>query len=711
MVNVGCTTCGARYELSDEHAARLFALRCPSCSGALSEGAFATLEVSVPRGREEQRRASGRQQAASPSSASADAAVTLVDDSPPRPLPPRPHATPAAPAARATPAAPPPVHATSPHRTPAQPHPGPARTGERIGRYELRSLLGQGGFGSVYRAWDPQNQREVALKLLIAPDERARQRFAQEIRAAARLRHPGIVTLLDSGEDEGRPFLVTELVRGKRLDEVAEDLPLRRRVEVIRDVAIAVDYAHGEGVLHRDLKPQNVLVDERGQARLIDFGLARVAGSARLTQEGEAFGTPAYMAPEQAGLARKLGVDERTDVYSLGATLYHALAGEPPFEGHGPDLFLALFRDDPEPPSACSLDEIPPALDAICLKCLEKDADLRYPGPRALADDLARWLAGEDVLAQHPPLARRLRRWAGRNPAGLGFVSGLCAGLLLGVAATTLLVTDAAPPRTRVAARAGDPQQEEKGLERRGRPRLHSEPGAHEVKRTDRSPGLVRENSPPGRNPYAEAPNEGQARPIRPAPPGADGPDGEMPRPTPPGGREPQHGEFGSDGEVDGGSTGPDTGVMTGNPEAKIEGTPRGGDHPQNGAPKGGGRVGRAPGGLPKDGAIQGRPDAPAPSPAAEPSRVPVPRESPWTEPREPDAAAAASPSAPAQRTSPSPARVLAGGLLLGLLGLLGLAGLSVLHGRRARAEAHRQASEAFQRWRRGVADDEPPAA
>ncbi|HBP18367.1 MAG TPA: hypothetical protein DEA08_11330, partial [Planctomycetes bacterium] len=269
----GCTQCGARFELSPDQLKALD-LRCPRCTGPLALGAR-TQRIETPH------------------------AMT------PREATPR----------EATP------REATPRTLPREPAPeGLARLpeqGSRIGPYVLRGLLGRGGYGSVFRAFDPRHGREVALKLLEAPSERSRERFKREARAVARLAHPSIVTLLDSGEAEGRPYLVQELIEGATLDE--RELDLRGRVSVVRDAARAVAYAHAQGVLHRDLKPSNLLVDAAGRGHVIDFGLARVLGTKRLTRSGEAFGTPAFMAPEQAGHG-KHPIDERADVYALGAT-------------------------------------------------------------------------------------------------------------------------------------------------------------------------------------------------------------------------------------------------------------------------------------------------------------------------------------------------------------------------------------------------------
>jgi serine/threonine-protein kinase len=284
-----------------------------------------------------------------------------------------------------------------------------------LGRYLLLSELGTGAFSTVHRAWDTHARREVAVKVLVQLGPDVRARFAREGAIAPKLDHPGIVRVLDRGEHERRPYLVMELVRGRTLEAVCADEPLEveRAVRLVREVALAIQHAHEQGILHRDLKPQNVLVDAEGRARVLDFGLARFIRDQgpRLTTTGAMIGTPLYLAPEQA-----FGEgDERSDVYSLGALLYFALTGESPLDASSLDTYLdMLLRDRPEPPSArrAGLD---PTLDAIVLRALEKEPELRYPSAAAFAEDLARWLEGTRFAVPGPPLTARVRRWAKRN--------------------------------------------------------------------------------------------------------------------------------------------------------------------------------------------------------------------------------------------------------------------------------------------------------
>jgi serine/threonine protein kinase len=257
-----------------------------------------------------------------------------------------------------------------------------------LGRFQLRERLGDGGFGEVLRAYDPRLDRDVAVKVLKQPNptERVMERFFREARAVARLDHPNIVAVHDSGFDDGQCWVAYQLVGGRPLwwyrDHHRMDALTVARM--IRALADALDHSHRMGVVHRDIKPANVLIDDQGRPRLIDFGLARRSDfESDLTRDGAVVGTPAYMSPEQAlGLSKN--VDERSDVYSLGVIFYELLYGRRPDE-------KATKSQVKEPAGAT----ISPALDRICAKAIATDPGARHPTARALADELDLWLEGQ----------------------------------------------------------------------------------------------------------------------------------------------------------------------------------------------------------------------------------------------------------------------------------------------------------------------------
>ncbi|MEE8107193.1 MAG: WD40 repeat domain-containing serine/threonine-protein kinase [Planctomycetota bacterium] len=294
--------------------------------------------------------------------------------------------------------------------------------GSRIGRYELRAVIGTGAFAEVWRAFDPDLAREVALKRLrpeLGEDEQAQARFQREARSAARLRHPAIVTVHEVGADACGPFLVSDLIPGPTLAQAMEDREFSadQAATIAARVADALDYAHQCGVVHRDVKPSNVLMDEAGRPLLTDFGLAHLAATdATLTRRGDVLGTPAYMSPEQV-LGDVESIDERSDVFSLGVVLYTLICGKTPFHGETPTaLSYAVVHRDAPPPRRVRV-STPADLETICLKAIAREPDRRYATAGAMADDLRRFLAREPIHARRRGPVARLALWTRRNPA------------------------------------------------------------------------------------------------------------------------------------------------------------------------------------------------------------------------------------------------------------------------------------------------------
>ena len=288
---------------------------------------------------------------------------------------------------------------------------------------ENLELLGRGGMGEVFRAWDPALRRQVAVKV-IRPDAElsgdGEDRFRREATALAGVRHPNVVAIHGFGEHAGRKYLVMEYLPGGSLDQAPpERFPTyRARAELVGAVARGLHAAHAAGVVHRDVKPGNVLLAEDGAPRISDFGLVKkLADSAtRQTSTGRILGTPGYLAPEQADGVSRL-IDQRADVFALGVVLYELLTGRRPFQAETvADYLLLLLRDDPVAPRTLQPD-LPGDLQTICLKCLEKRPARRYLSAAALADDLDRFARGEPIHARPPSLPRRAARWVGRHPA------------------------------------------------------------------------------------------------------------------------------------------------------------------------------------------------------------------------------------------------------------------------------------------------------
>jgi serine/threonine-protein kinase len=355
-------------------------------------------------------------------------------------------------------------------------------------RFRVLRPFDHGGLGAIFVALDEELHREVALKQILehhADDPISRARFLLEAEITGRLEHPGIVPVYGLGADaDGRPFYAMRFIQGDRLKEAVDrfhadaslrrdpgrrSLALRRLLRRFDDFCNAIEYAHSRGVLHRDIKPSNVILGKYGETLVVDWGLAKavgrvapqgdpgertlvpsLAGGSAGTLPGGALGTPAYMSPEQAeGDLEHLG--PRSDVYSLGATLYYLLTGRPPVAGDLGEMLGAVRRGDLKPSRQVDA-TIDPALEAVCLKAMAHRSADRYASPKALAEDVERWMADEPVSAWHEPPSRRARRWARRNRTA---VTAAAVALIAGVVGlSAVLVVQAEAARSRAAAQA-----------------------------------------------------------------------------------------------------------------------------------------------------------------------------------------------------------------------------------------------------------------
>src|SRR5438105_4011653 len=301
-----------------------------------------------------------------------------------------------------------------------------------LGDYELLEEIGRGGQGVVFRARQKSLNRTVALKVISLGQWASKahlKRFRREAEAAASLDHPCIVPIYEVDERDGSCYFSMKFVEGGQLDEVTrrEPMPIRRAVELIAKVARTVHYAHEHGILHRDIKPGNILLDAKGEPHLTDFGLARLVESeSSVTHTLDILGTPSYMAPEQA-VGNNTAVSHATDVYGIGAVLYQLLTGHPSFAGGATYETIRLLLDtEPRQPRLLN-PKIDRDLSTICLKCLEKDPKRRYSSALALAEDLERWLKHEPIQARHTGILGRGRKWVRRNPTTALLITSLVA--------------------------------------------------------------------------------------------------------------------------------------------------------------------------------------------------------------------------------------------------------------------------------------------
>ncbi|TNE85709.1 MAG: hypothetical protein EP330_24980, partial [Deltaproteobacteria bacterium] len=327
--------------------------------------------------------------------------------------------------------------------TEAYPPPAARRSGEWIGRYRILGKLGEGGMGVVYEAEQERPRRKVAIKVIRATAAHMRRRFEWEAEVLARLDHPGIARILEAHADPERSWFAMEFVSGAPLDEAAAGWPLDDKLRLLADIADAVHHAHLKGVVHRDLKPGNILVAGDGQPKVLDFGIARAMDEddqPKHTRVGQIIGTPQYMSPEQATVGQG-GIDGRSDVYALGVIAFELIAGQPPYDVRNKPLpeLVRIITEQEAPPLTRLNRDLPSDVAVIVAKCLEKDAGLRYQSAWDLAEDLRRMLRDEPILARPATATYQLRKFAKRNRGLTASILTVALVVVLALVVSTVL--------------------------------------------------------------------------------------------------------------------------------------------------------------------------------------------------------------------------------------------------------------------------------